>query len=119
MAIWQDLVDDHGFPAAYASVRRFVATSGSSPPSRPGRSSPRPQVKKVKPITGTDRMVRDPASGKYRRTRLFTGSPAEAGMKRLAQRARRCAQPCERRTTGDEGSQRRRKPWPRPSTPSS
>ena len=26
MAIWQDLVDDHGFPAAYASVRRFVAT---------------------------------------------------------------------------------------------
>ena len=80
MAIWQDLVDDHGFPAAYASVRRFVATSGSSPPSRPGRSSPRPQVKKVKPITGTDRMVRDPASGKYRRTRLFTGSPAEAGI---------------------------------------
>ena len=25
MAIWQDLVDDHGFPARYASVRRFVA----------------------------------------------------------------------------------------------
>jgi hypothetical protein len=24
MAIYQDLVDDHGFPAAYASVRRFV-----------------------------------------------------------------------------------------------
>ena len=24
MAIWQDLVDDHGFPARYASVRRFV-----------------------------------------------------------------------------------------------
>ena len=24
MAIWQDLVDDHGFTARYASVRRFV-----------------------------------------------------------------------------------------------
>ena len=24
MAIWQDLVDDHGFTACYASVRRFV-----------------------------------------------------------------------------------------------
>src|SRR5262249_29274918 len=26
MAIWQDLVDQHGFPAHYASVRRFVIT---------------------------------------------------------------------------------------------
>jgi hypothetical protein len=26
MAIWQDLVDEHGFPARYASVRRFVVT---------------------------------------------------------------------------------------------
>ncbi len=26
MAIWQDLVDDHGFPARYASVRRFVVS---------------------------------------------------------------------------------------------
>jgi hypothetical protein len=26
VAIWQDLVDDHGFPARYASVRRFVGT---------------------------------------------------------------------------------------------
>jgi transposase len=33
MAIWQDLVDDHGFPARYASVRRFVqALRGSTPP---------------------------------------------------------------------------------------
>ena len=32
MAIWQDLVDDHGFAARYASVRRFVlALRGSSP----------------------------------------------------------------------------------------
>jgi hypothetical protein len=26
MAIWQDLVDMHGFPARYSSVRRFVQT---------------------------------------------------------------------------------------------
>jgi len=26
MAIWQDLVDDHAFPAQYASVKRFVNT---------------------------------------------------------------------------------------------
>jgi len=25
MAIWQDLVGDHGFTAQYASVKRFVA----------------------------------------------------------------------------------------------
>ncbi len=31
MAIWQDLVDDHGFPAGYASVRRFVATVRQQP----------------------------------------------------------------------------------------
>src|SRR5687768_4651055 len=33
MAIWQDLVDDHRFPARYASVRRFVAAlRGATPP---------------------------------------------------------------------------------------
>ena len=32
-AIWQDLVDDHGFTACYASVRRFVLTlRGTSTP---------------------------------------------------------------------------------------
>ena len=31
MAIWQDLVDDHGFPAGYASVRRFVSTIRQRP----------------------------------------------------------------------------------------
>ena len=31
MAIWQDLVDDHGFPAGYASVRRFVSTLREQP----------------------------------------------------------------------------------------
>ena len=31
MAIWQDLVDDHGFPASYTSVRRFVSTLRQQP----------------------------------------------------------------------------------------
>lgn len=32
MAIWQDLVDDHGFAARYASVRRFVVTLRGAAP---------------------------------------------------------------------------------------
>ena len=32
MAIWQDLVDDHGFRARYASVRRFVGTLRATTP---------------------------------------------------------------------------------------
>src|SRR5262245_8858570 len=33
MAIWRDLVDQHGFPAQYASVRRFVGKRrGQRPP---------------------------------------------------------------------------------------
>jgi hypothetical protein len=32
VAIWQDLVDDHGFAARYASVRRFVVKLRGSAP---------------------------------------------------------------------------------------
>src|SRR5881397_1732584 len=32
MAIWQDLVDAHGFPATYASVMRFVRQLRGRPP---------------------------------------------------------------------------------------
>ena len=53
--------------ACGASSRR----SGSSPPSRPGWSSPAPPGKKDKSTTGEGPMVRDADSGKYRRTRLF------------------------------------------------
>ena len=31
MAIWQDLVDDHGFTARYASVQRFVRQLRGAP----------------------------------------------------------------------------------------
>src|SRR5215510_6346395 len=70
MAIWQDLVDAHGFEARYASVRRFVHTLRRTAPephavitTAPGEES---QVD-----YGDGPMVRHPVSGKYRRTRLF------------------------------------------------
>src|SRR3989454_11129962 len=71
MAIWQDLVDEHGFPARYASVRRFVVklrgqrTPDAHPviPTAPGEEG---QVD-----YGEGPMVRHPGTGKYRRTRLF------------------------------------------------
>lgn len=71
MAIWQDLVDDHGFASGYASVRRFVVKlRGESPreahpviETAPGEEG---QVD-----YGDGPMVRHPESGKYRRTRLF------------------------------------------------
>ena len=71
MGIWQDLVDKHGFTSSYQSVQRFVLKlrGATSPEARviietkPGEEA---QVD-----YGTGPMVRDPASGKYRRTRLF------------------------------------------------
>ena len=71
VAIWRDLVDDHGFPAQYASVRRFVGRLRG------------PQTAEAHPIIitgpgeegqvdyGDGPMVRNPVAGKYRRTRLF------------------------------------------------
>ncbi|MBV9918832.1 MAG: IS21 family transposase [Solirubrobacterales bacterium] len=70
-AIWQDLVDDHGFTARYPSVQRFVRRVRGS------------QVREAQPVITTEPgqeaqvdygegpMVRDRESGKYRRTRLF------------------------------------------------
>jgi transposase len=71
MAIWQDLVDGHRFPARYASVRRFVVTLRGRMPvearvviaTAPGEEG---QVD-----YGDGPMVRHPKTGKYRRTRLF------------------------------------------------
>jgi transposase len=71
MAIWQDLVDGHGFSGRYASVKRFVNKL---------RGSPTPEARVVIETApgeeaqvdyGSGPMVRDPESGKYRRTRLF------------------------------------------------
>jgi transposase len=71
MGIWQDLVDEVGFPARYASVRRFVQQLRRTAP---------PEARVVIATTGGEEaqvdygdgpMVRHPDSGKYRRTRLF------------------------------------------------
>jgi transposase len=70
-AIWQDLVDDHGFTARYASVKRFVRQlRGRSPPEAHGVITTAPG-EEAQVDYGTGPMVRDPDTGKYRRTRLF------------------------------------------------
>jgi transposase len=71
MAIWQDLVDQHGYGGGYQTVNRFV---------RKLRGAPSPQAvgiiltapgEEAQVDYGTGPMVRDEKSGKYRRTRLF------------------------------------------------
>jgi transposase len=71
MAIYQDLVSFHGFTAKYASVRRFVRmlVRHSSPEARAVIQTAPGEEAQVD--YGTGPMVRDPKTGKYRRTRLF------------------------------------------------
>jgi len=71
MAIWQDLVDSCGFTGSYQSVQRFVRKL------HPGNSVEACAVIETAPGEECQvdyrvgPMVRDPATGKYRRTRLF------------------------------------------------
>jgi transposase len=71
MAIWQDLVDQGSFAAGYQSVRRFVRHLQA-------KSAPEPRAviqtapgEEAQVDYGDGPMVRDPQTGKYRRTRLF------------------------------------------------
>ena len=71
MAIWQDLVSEYGFASSYQSVKRFVRKLR-------GTQAPEARVvivtaagEEAQVDYGTGPMVRDPESGKYRRTRLF------------------------------------------------
>jgi transposase len=71
MGIWQDLVDMHGFPGGYQSVKRYVRKlrgTGSAEACVVIRTQP---GEECQVDYGTGPMVRDPATGKYRRTRLF------------------------------------------------
>jgi len=71
MAIWRDLVDDHGFPAQYSSVRRFVIALRGQ---RPAEAHPviiTSVGEEGQVDYGTGPMVRQPVTRKYRRTRLF------------------------------------------------
>ena len=71
MAIWQNLVDTCGFSAGYQSVRRFVSTlhPPQSPEARAVIETAPGEEAQVD--YGAGPMVRDPHTGKYRRTRLF------------------------------------------------
>src|SRR5208282_1443455 len=71
MAIWQDLVSDHGFPHAYQTVKRFVRKlRGSERPPAAGIILT-PPGEEGQVDYGTGPMVRESPGGKYRRTRLF------------------------------------------------
>ncbi len=71
MAIWQDLVSEAGFTSGYQSVRRFVGKlrGVQIPQAHPVIDTAPGEEAQVD--YGTGPMVRDPQSGKYRRTRLF------------------------------------------------
>ena len=71
MAIWQDLVDDHGFPARYASVRRFVVALRGTTPAAARVVITTPPGEEGQVDYGDGPMVRDRNTGKHRRTRLF------------------------------------------------
>jgi transposase len=71
MAIWQDLVDVCGFTAGYQSVRRFVRNlQGATSPEACAVIETGPG-EEAQVDYGEGPMVRDPHTGKYRRTRLF------------------------------------------------
>jgi len=71
VSIWQEMVDRHSFTGAYETVKRFV---------RKQRGAQTPEARAViltapgeelQVDYGTGPQVRDPKTGKYRRTRLF------------------------------------------------
>jgi len=71
IGIWQDLVTDHGFTGAYNTVKRFVRKlRGAQQPEAAGIILTGPG-EEAQVDYGTGPMVRDPQTGKYRRTRLF------------------------------------------------
>jgi len=69
--IWQDLVDLNGFTGAYESVKRYVRRLRGSRTPEPCAVIVTPAGEEAQVDYGTGPMVRDPATGKYRRTRLF------------------------------------------------
>jgi transposase len=71
MAIWQDLVSQCGFTASYQSVKRFLHKLQAAPAPQPRAVIATAPGEEAQVDYGTGPMVRDPGSGKYRRTRLF------------------------------------------------
>jgi transposase len=71
MAIWQDMVSDYGFSGGYLTVQRFVRKRRGSQGPEPVGIIVTAAGEECQVDYGTGPMVRDPQSGKYRRTRLF------------------------------------------------
>jgi len=71
MGIWQDLVDSHGFRGGYQSVKRFVRTLRGAHAPEARVIIETPSAHECQVDYGSGPMVRDPVTGKYRRTRLF------------------------------------------------
>ena len=69
--IWQDLVDAHGFPGCYDNVKRFVRGMRDEPGRQAHVVINTEPGEEAQVDYGTGPLVRDPATGKYRRTRLF------------------------------------------------
>ena len=71
VAIYQDLVDQYRFANSYQSVQRFVRKlhGAQTPEARVVITTPPGHEAQVD--YGSGPMVRDPETGKYRRTRLF------------------------------------------------
>ena len=71
MAVWQDMVTRYGFSDGYQTVQRFVRKLRGSPGPEPVGIIVTAPGEECQVDYGTGPMVRDPQSGKYRRTRLF------------------------------------------------
>jgi transposase len=71
MAIWQDLVTEHGFAHSYQSVKRFVNKLQPNVAQEARAVIITEPGEEAQVDYGTGPWVRDPQSGKYRRTRLF------------------------------------------------
>jgi len=70
-AIWQDLVSENGYSGSYQAVKRFIQKlRGPRHPEPAGIILTAPG-EEAQVDYGSGPMVRDPQSGKYRRTRLF------------------------------------------------
>jgi transposase len=71
MSVWQDLVDEHGFASSYASVKRFMGKLREEAPRDAHPVIETAPGEEAQVDYGDGPMVRDPVSGKYRRTRMF------------------------------------------------
>src|ERR1700688_2702913 len=71
VGIWQDLVSESGFRGGYQTVKRFVRKLRGNQPPQPRAVIITAPGEESQVDYGAGPMVRDPQTGKYRRTRLF------------------------------------------------